>query len=418
MKTIHYFLSAAFLFVSSIIMAQTANVVIFSEDADQFYVLVNGVHQNKEARANVKLTQMPVAAYKVKVIFQDNSLKPLEKTVYPEADQEYTMNVKRSKKGELKMTLFSVVAITNSNQPGQYVHVYGTVDNSQPLQNGTTVATSQPTQNNNDVVNTNNNSNVTTTTTTTTNSSNTNVVVSDPNMPNNANVNVNTNVVENPNGANVNTTIGDGQNMLNLNISVSETGMNMNINETHSDPNVRNNNANVNVNTNIGNSATTANNTYTETTTVTTTTKVNGQVVDHNSTTTQVNNQNGNVNSNATTNSNVVNNNASNTNTMPASAAPCYEMNSSDFAKAKASVKAKDFDDSRLSIAKQVIDKNCLSTDQIKQLVELFSFEETNLSFAKMAYSRCSDPQNYYQINDVFDFDASTEELEAYIKGK
>jgi hypothetical protein len=414
MKTIHYFLSAAFLFVSSLVMAQTANVVIFSQDADRFYVLVNGVHQNKEAQSNVKLTQMPVSAYKVKVIFQDNSMKPLEKTVYPEAGQEYTMNIKRSKKGELKMTLFSVVDIPNSNQPGQYVVVYGTVDNGQPLQNGTTVVTTQPvvtevapsntnTNTNTNVVNTN--TNVTTTSTTTTNSANTNVVVSDPNMPNNANVNVSTNVVENPNGANVNTTIGDGQNSLNLNISVSETGVNMNINEMHSDPNLQNNNANVNVNTNIANPSTTTNNTYTETTTVTTTTKVNGQVVDHNSTTTQVNGQNGNVNNNVTT-----------TTAMPATSGPCYAMSSADFTKLKTSIDAKTFEDTRLTVAKQAIAANCLTAEQVKEIMGMFDHESTRLEFAKLAYKRCSDPQNYFQVNDAFDFDMTVDELEAFIK--
>ncbi|MCX7728498.1 MAG: DUF4476 domain-containing protein [Bacteroidia bacterium] len=43
--------------------------------------------------------------------------------------------------------------------------------------------------------------------------------------------------------------------------------------------------------------------------------------------------------------------------------------------------------------------------------MKLFSFEETRLEFAKYAYSKVIDKENYYQVNDAFQFENSIEEL-------
>jgi hypothetical protein len=61
---------------------------------------------------------------------------------------------------------------------------------------------------------------------------------------------------------------------------------------------------------------------------------------------------------------------------------------------------------------------NCLTSAQIKEVCELFGFEETKLTFAKHAYDYCTDKGNYYVVNDVFGFSSSSEELEKYISSK
>jgi hypothetical protein len=48
--------------------------------------------------------------------------------------------------------------------------------------------------------------------------------------------------------------------------------------------------------------------------------------------------------------------------------------------------------------------------------MKLFSFEATKLEFAKYAYNKVSDKENYYLVNDAFQFESSIEELNENIK--
>ena len=89
-------------------------------------------------------------------------------------------------------------------------------------------------------------------------------------------------------------------------------------------------------------------------------------------------------------------------------------MSGSDFQTAKNSIASKGFDESRLILAKQIIGSNCLLCKQIKELMELMSFEETKLELAKFAWHHNLDKGNYYQLNDAFGFESSIEELNKY----
>jgi hypothetical protein len=91
-------------------------------------------------------------------------------------------------------------------------------------------------------------------------------------------------------------------------------------------------------------------------------------------------------------------------------------MASERFATAKNSISSKSFEDSKLTVAKQVMNANCLLVSQVKQIMEVFDFESTRLEFAKAAYSRTYDIDNYYELNDVFDFESSIRELNNYIQ--
>jgi len=91
-------------------------------------------------------------------------------------------------------------------------------------------------------------------------------------------------------------------------------------------------------------------------------------------------------------------------------------MNKADFATAKESIASKSFEDSKLKIAKQITRGNCLSAAQVKQIMQLFSFEESRLDFAKFAYDFTFDKQNYYQVNDAFQFEMTIEELDEYLE--
>jgi hypothetical protein len=86
-----------------------------------------------------------------------------------------------------------------------------------------------------------------------------------------------------------------------------------------------------------------------------------------------------------------------------------------DFNNAKNSISSKTFEDSKLKIAKQITKSNKLSSKQIKEIMMIFDYEDTKLTFAKYAYTYCCDPNNYYQVNDAFEFEFSIEELEEHI---
>jgi hypothetical protein len=92
-----------------------------------------------------------------------------------------------------------------------------------------------------------------------------------------------------------------------------------------------------------------------------------------------------------------------------------YPMSYADFEQAKQSIRSKSFDESKLTIAKQIINTNCLLSSQVKEIMLLFSFEDTRLDLAKFAYGHTLDIGNYYKLNDAFTFESSIEELNRYI---
>lgn len=93
----------------------------------------------------------------------------------------------------------------------------------------------------------------------------------------------------------------------------------------------------------------------------------------------------------------------------------CYEMSRPDFNQALASIKSKTFSDSKLTLAKQITKSNCLNSGQIAQITSLFDFEDTRLEYAKFAYIYCFNPENYWKVNNSFEFESTIEELDEYI---
>jgi hypothetical protein len=94
-----------------------------------------------------------------------------------------------------------------------------------------------------------------------------------------------------------------------------------------------------------------------------------------------------------------------------------HPMSTQDFNSAKQTIAGKSFEDSKLTIAKQIMNTNCLLSAQVKEIMLLFSFEDTRLELAKYAYGYTYDIGNYYKLNDAFTFESSIDELNAYING-
>lgn len=93
-------------------------------------------------------------------------------------------------------------------------------------------------------------------------------------------------------------------------------------------------------------------------------------------------------------------------------------MSTTDFSSAVASINDKGFDETKVTLAKQIGNSNCLSTDQVKTIMGLFGFEDSRLDFAKFAYDHVTDRNNFYKVNDAFSFSSSVDELNAYIQSR
>ncbi|MEM6263536.1 MAG: DUF4476 domain-containing protein [Bacteroidota bacterium] len=93
-------------------------------------------------------------------------------------------------------------------------------------------------------------------------------------------------------------------------------------------------------------------------------------------------------------------------------------METFQFSQVKRSIDEKAFEQSKLTIAKQVLANNCLTSAQVQELLGQFTFESTRLEFAKFCYGRTHDIGNYYVVNDAFDFESSIDELNEYIQAQ
>ena len=73
-------------------------------------------------------------------------------------------------------------------------------------------------------------------------------------------------------------------------------------------------------------------------------------------------------------------------------------------------------ENSRLVLARQTIDRNNFTSDQVKYMMQLFSFENNRLEVAKSAYRNTTDQRNYFVVYDALSYSSSKEQLADYIR--
>lgn len=76
------------------------------------------------------------------------------------------------------------------------------------------------------------------------------------------------------------------------------------------------------------------------------------------------------------------------------------------------------FSEEKLSVIKQASKNKCFSTDQLIHIASTFSFEKDIVSFAKWAYNKTYDIDDYYKLNELFSFSSSKNELDKYIQSQ
>lgn len=295
----HLLLLTLALFAIITAKSQTSNVVFFTENGERFSVVMNGMLQNDQPETNIKVTDLPAPNYKVKIIFENKSLKEFSKTLFLNPGSETTYAVKFIKKKGYTLRLMNSYPVMADMEmvPGQMITGF----HPQGINSNTGSATT--------IVNTT--------------TINNNVTISANGVGNNVNV--------------VNSNEGAGSQQ-----AGSLTGINTGMGEQQEQYE------------------------------------------------------------------------------LPGYQGPygCKRpMSPSDFDQAKSSISSKSFEDSKLTIAKQIIESNCLLCSQVKEIMLLFTFEDTRLNFAKYAYAYTLDLRNYYKLNDAFTFESSIDELDRFIRG-
>lgn len=93
-----------------------------------------------------------------------------------------------------------------------------------------------------------------------------------------------------------------------------------------------------------------------------------------------------------------------------------YQMSNERFSKAMFILERENFDNTRFTIAKEIVEDNYLSAGQVKQMLQLFSFDVNKLELAKYAYIKTIDKNNYFMLYDVFAMNSYKERLAEFVR--
>lgn len=345
---------------------QTSNLIIFASDPTPFYAIVNGIKQNAEPQTNVKITGLSNNQNHLKIVFSDGNSADIDKNFYFESmNVEATARIVSTKKG-YKLRYFGEVAMGQAATNEQQVQVvYHTVE--APAVSNLVVDET-----------------VTTTTTTTTTNSVNNSDLSAAEL--NA---IELNALQNNMGANISMSdnIDEMHENVNMNVSVGGLELNMNINVNENGIN-----NNMGMDMDITDNMETSHTSTTSTTTTTTSTS------------------------------------GVNTGTQVQAAPVAYVAGYtgatgcipplSDVNAIKNAIEEESFSDDKIIVAKQALKGKCMSVKNIIYISESFDFEDGKLEFAKFAYNFTYDIDNFYQVNKIFSFSSSKEELNEYISNR
>jgi hypothetical protein len=372
------------------------NAVIYSEAGEKFTLYLNGEAMNSAPQSNVKLKNLTSEFYQARVDFQDAALADFSNNNFAlHQGMEVTYQVKKNKKGEYVLRFYtenpiSSTANNQSTNDNNAAKDFAVVDDGpdQPAATQTTQTTTTATTAPGKNTNQNTNGNV-----------GMNINVDGVNMGVNMNVDDKGNATGGNVGMNIN---ADGVNFgMNVNVSDSSfTGTGNGNGNGNVGMNINVDGMNMGINMNVPNMDVQTSGTTTTTTTRTSSTTTNSTVPAH-----------------TTRPSEPAQSQPSNV-TIAGNGNCTRSMDDASFGKAKQTIASKGFDDTKLSTAKQATKANCLTTDQILEVMKIFAFEESRLEFAKYAYDYCFDQNNYYMISEGFTFDSSTEELNEFIETK
>jgi len=93
-----------------------------------------------------------------------------------------------------------------------------------------------------------------------------------------------------------------------------------------------------------------------------------------------------------------------------------YIMSDGEFNDLKNSIEKVSFESSKKELIEMAAVSNEFSSRQVKELLQMLSFENSKLELAKSLYSKTCDKNNYFTIADVFSFESSYMDLKKFIE--
>ncbi|MEO7522614.1 MAG: DUF4476 domain-containing protein [Ferruginibacter sp.] len=102
---------------------------VFSENADKFYLILDGKRQNAAAHSNIRIEELPDLFYSVKIIFEDSSLAPISKNnlYVSDADdilRDATYRIHNEKGSKAKLAFYSMLPAKENFVAGADMYVF------------------------------------------------------------------------------------------------------------------------------------------------------------------------------------------------------------------------------------------------------------------------------------------------------
>ena len=88
-------------------------------------------------------------------------------------------------------------------------------------------------------------------------------------------------------------------------------------------------------------------------------------------------------------------------------------MHQDDFNQLLGVIESKSFESTKQQIALGAISNSYFTSEQIRQMLNVFTFESTKIEVAKNAYDRVIDPEKFYVVYNSFTFESSIDNLQA-----
>jgi predicted Zn-dependent peptidase len=94
-------------------------------------------------------------------------------------------------------------------------------------------------------------------------------------------------------------------------------------------------------------------------------------------------------------------------------------VSADEFKEIKNRISRESFDNTRKNTAKSILQsKKCFTTQQVKEMVAIFSFSDSKMEIAKFAYDFTTDRENYYVVADAFTFPSDKDKLLKFIESR
>ncbi len=108
------------------------SLTVFSQNGDKFFLFLDGVQQNDEARSDIRVQQIPGLYYNAKIVFKNPSLAPIIKNnLYISDGEDVLMDaayrLRRDKTGKPKLNFYSMKTVQQNfiPAPGLFVYNFG-----------------------------------------------------------------------------------------------------------------------------------------------------------------------------------------------------------------------------------------------------------------------------------------------------